>query len=135
MDVVVAVVWVAVFCVVGVGGSTRIVDGTQSVASLVVVGSGVGVTFVVTVDFSVVLGCSVLVGVTVVEEAGVGVFVEIGLLWLVGTSVGFEEPMRGVDETDDGKDEPLEPVEGTTPLVDVGTPGLMTEPDGPGVKV
>ena len=116
-------------------------------ASLVVVGSGVGVTWVVTVDRSVVLGCSVLVGVKVVEGTGVGVLVEIGVLWLGGTSVGFGEPMRGVDETDEGRDELLEPVEpvepvelvepveGMTPLVDVGTPGLMTEPDGPWVKV
>lgn len=138
MDDVVAVGWVAVFWVVGLGGSTRIVDGTQSFDSLVVVGSGVGVILVVSVDFSVVLGCSVLVGVEVVEAIGVGVFVELGMFWLVGTSVGVEELMSRVDDEPDGTEEPLEPVEpvGTTaPLVDVGTPGLVSGADGPRVNV
>jgi hypothetical protein len=129
---------VAVSSAVGLGGSTRIVDGTQSFDSLVVVGSGVGVISVVSVDFSVVLGCSVLAGVgvgVVVGATGVGVFVELRLTWLVGTSVGFDELMRGVEDEADGMEDPVEPIGVTAPLVAVGTPGLVSEPDGPGVNV
>lgn len=141
----------------GVGGSTRIVEGTQSLSSLLVltcvVGSGVGSgtgtgVEVVSTGACVVLGCGgcCVLGWVVLDCGGccvlgwvvpgcVGSCVLEGAGGVVGIGVaGFVEPAEGglvlikaVEERPAGPD--FVPVGITGPLVGAEGPDVPSEPD------